>query len=38
MSEHDELSAPTLGGKLGCVSGFVAGFSVLGNSMFVAFY
>lgn len=38
MSEHEELSATTMGGKLGCLTGFLAGFPVFGASMFIAFY
>ena len=38
MSEHDELSATTLGGKLGCLAGFLAGLPVWAVLMFLAFY
>ena len=38
MSEHDELSGTTLGGKLGCLAGALVGLPVLGTLMFLAFY
>ena len=38
MGKHDELSGTTLGGKLGCLAGFIAGFPVFCASMFLAFY
>jgi hypothetical protein len=38
MAAHDELSATTLGGKLGCLAGTVAGLPVLFVLMFLAFY
>ena len=38
MGEHEELSATTLGGKLGCLTGFLAGFPVFSAAMFLAFY
>jgi hypothetical protein len=38
MSEHDELSGTTLGGKLGCLAGALVGLPVLGVLMFLSFY
>jgi len=38
MSEHDELSGTTLGGKLGCLAGALVGLPVLGALMFISFY
>ena len=37
MSEHDELSGTTPGGKLGCVAGSIVGLPILSVLSFLAF-
>ena len=38
MAEHEELSATTLGGKLGCLAASVVGLPIFSVLLFLAFY
>jgi hypothetical protein len=38
MSDYDDLSGTTLGGKLGCLASALVGLPTLGVLMFLAFY